>query len=269
MGIAIHPDFENNHYVYLYYTTQGSGAENILERFVLEGNELRKDKIILSGIPASLYHDGGQLAFGPDGMLYVTTGDASQPNLAQDRNSLAGKTLRLTPDGDIPQDNPFGTAIWSYGHRNAQGLAWDDMGRLWETEHGRSGAATGFDELNLIRSGANYGWPNIQGDEQAPNMVSPVVHSGATNTWAPSGIAFYKGSLFFAGLKGETLYQAVITAQGTVSTTKEHFTGKYGRLRAVTLGADDHLYITTSNRDGRGTVRSGDDKVLRVHPDFL
>lgn len=269
MGIAVHPDFSSNHFIYLYYTTQDNSSHNRIERFKLEGSQLIKDRIILDNIPASLYHDGGQIAFGPDGMLYVTTGDASQPSLSQDLNSLAGKTLRLTPDGDIPSDNPFGTAVWSYGHRNAQGLAWDDRGRLWETEHGRSGAASGYDELNLIDKAANYGWPNIQGDEGAVGMERPVIHSGPTTTWAPSGMAYKGGSIFFAGLRGETLYEAIITADGSVSGFREHLKGDYGRLRAVTVGPDGHLYVSTSNRDGRASVREGDDKVLRVHPDFL
>ncbi len=268
MGMALHPEFAANGYVYLYFTTAENGQRNRIQRFRLEGARLIEDKMILDAIPAALYHDGGQIAFGPDGMLYVTTGDANSPDLAQDLASLAGKTLRLTPEGGIPSDNPFGTYVWSYGHRNAQGIAWDAQGRMWQTEHGRSGALSGYDELNLIEKGKNYGWPVIQGDMSVAGMERPVRHSGANVTWAPSGLAYVGGSLFFAGLKGETLYEAKLDAAGNVAAFTEHFKGVYGRLRGVALGPDA-LYVSTSNRDGRGAPKAGDDKLIRVHPDFL
>ncbi len=268
MGMALHPDFAVNKLVYLYFTTAENGQRNRIQRFRLEDDRLVEDKMILDAIPAAIYHDGGQIAFGPDGMLYVTTGDANSPDLAQDLSSLAGKTLRLTPEGGIPSDNPFGSYVWSYGHRNAQGIAWDAQGRMWQTEHGRSGALSGYDELNMIEKGKNYGWPAIQGDMGVAGMERPDRHSGANVTWAPSGLAFVDGSLFFAGLKGETLYEAQIDDAGNITAFHEHFKGTYGRLRAVSVGPDG-LYVSTSNRDGRGVRRAGDDKIVRVHPDFL
>lgn len=269
MGMALHPNFAENHFVYLYFTTAANGNENRVVRFRLEGNQLIQDRTILEGIPAAEIHDGGQVAFGPDGMLYVSTGDANDRPAAQDRNSLAGKTLRLTPDGGIPTDNPFGNAVWSYGHRNAQGLAWDDKGRMWATEHGRSGVLSGYDELNLIQKGGNYGWPDIQGDATQSGMIPPVRHSGADVTWAPSGMAFLNGKLYFAGLRGAALYEATLDADGRITRFRELLKGTYGRLRAVVVGPDGLLYISTSNRDGRGTPRENDDKILRVRPELL
>ncbi|MDP3985665.1 MAG: PQQ-dependent sugar dehydrogenase, partial [bacterium] len=230
MGIALHPNFKENKFVYLYYTSNADGTKNRIARFRLEGDALVEDRVIIDNIPAAIYHDGGQIAFGPDGLLYATTGDANTPNLAQDLNSLAGKTLRLTPDGAIPSDNPFGTAVWSYGHRNAQGISWDNQGRMWQTEHGRSGALSGFDELNMVEKGKNYGWPVIQGDETRAGMVSPVRHSGADVTWAPSGIVFVDGKLYFAGLKGATLYAVTFGEDGSVVDFKPSLVNVFGRL---------------------------------------
>jgi glucose/arabinose dehydrogenase len=231
---------------------------------------LTEDKVIIDDIPSATYHDGGQIAFGSDGMLYLTTGDAEEPDNAQNLNSLSGKTLRITDDGAIPSDNPFGTAIWSYGHRNAQGIAWDDAGRMWQTEHGRtSGVLSGYDELNQIVAGANYGWPSSQGTTVLGGTTGPAIQSGSTNTWAPSGLAYDDGSLYFAGLRGESLYVADVAEDGSIADFRQYFEGVYGRLRAVTLGPDGFLYVTTSNRDGRGTAGTGDDKIIQIAPDFL
>ena len=204
-------------------------------------------------------HDGGQLAFGPDEMLYISTGDANIQNLAQDKNSLNGKILRLHDDGSVPDDNPFGNAVYSYGHRNPQGLAWDDNSSLWAAEHGPSGLETGNDELNLIEKGKNYGWPVIRGQEAKAGMEKPVIESGRNETWAPSGLAFFAGRLYFAGLKGETLY----AFNPGNAELKKYFAGQYGRLRAVKtwLGG---LYFTTSNTDGRGNPTGGDDKLILI-----
>ncbi|OGO22321.1 MAG: hypothetical protein A2Z28_02040 [Chloroflexi bacterium RBG_16_51_9] len=272
LGIAVHPDFRENGFIYVYHTYQAqTGLANRVVRYRLEGKNLLLNQVILDGIPASNIHDGGRLKFGPDGMLYITAGDASQPNLAQDKNSLAGKILRVKDDGSIPPDNPFpGSPVYSYGHRNPQGLAWDDRGRLWETEHGSSTR----DELNLIVPGNNYGWPVIRGDETADGMVNPVLHSG-DDTWAPSGLAFLpsassgqaNGSLYFAGLRGLALYQAVII--GDKVELKTHLAKKFGRLREVVLGPDNLLYLFTNNRDGRGVPADGDDLLLRVDPSQL
>lgn len=269
LGLAVHPDFITKPWVYLYRTTGGGGGTvNTVERFRLtEDLELVEQVVLLGGIPGAAYHDGGALAFGPDGYLYITTGDAGQEALAQNRDSLAGKILRITEDGEIPEDNPFGTAVWSWGHRNPQGLAWDDSGELWATEHGRSGVQSGLDELNIIEAGNNYGWPTIEGDERQEGLVGPVRHSGANDTWAPAGAAWWEGSLFFAGLRGQSLYEAQVN--GNDVALQAHLRGQLGRMRAVAVGPDGALYVSTSNQDGRGEVQTGDDKILRIPPGVL
>lgn len=268
LGMALAPDFASTARVYLYVTSKdGDGYVNRVVRYTM-GDALTERTVIVDGIPAAKYHNGGRIAFGPDGMLYVTTGDGSQTANAQNKDSLGGKVLRVKPDGSIPSDNPFGNATWSYGHRNAQGIVWDDKGRLWATEHGRSGAATGFDELNLIVKGGNYGWPVIQGDETRDGMITPVRHSGSKEAWAPAGIAFANGSLYFTGLRGTSLYEARVDEKGVVTKFQAHFRGDFGRLRGVVLSGQ-FLLVTTSNRDGRGTPHDGDDKVLRVRVNSL
>jgi glucose/arabinose dehydrogenase len=265
LGIALHPDFAGNNYIYVYFTTDGSGTlTNRIDRYTLANDVLTNRQTILADIPAASNHNGGSIAFGPDDKLYVTTGDAAQRDLAQDTDSLAGKILRLNDDGTVPSDNPFNNLTWSYGHRNPQGIAWDSQDRLWSVEHGPSGEwkGRGKDELNLIEKGANYGWPIIAGDEQAGGMRRPVAQSGDNETWAPAGIAYLDGSLYFAGLRGETLYEAKINSASDV-TLRSYFTQEYGRLRGVTA-SQGSLYFTTSNRDGRGTPRDNDDKILRV-----
>ncbi len=218
---------------------------------------------IIDGIPSDRIHNGGRIAFGPDDYLYVTTGDAAEAALAQDRESMAGKILRLEDDGSIPADNPFGTEVYSYGHRNAQGITWDDEGRLWSTEHGPSAR----DELNVVEAGGNYGWPNITGAETHPEMESPAFHSGQYETWAPAGGTYVDGSVFFAGLRGERLYEARVEG-GEVNAFTSHLAGDFGRLRAVTLAPDEeYLYLTTSNTDGRGDERAGDDRLIRIPVD--
>ncbi|WP_226482473.1 PQQ-dependent sugar dehydrogenase [Natrinema amylolyticum] len=265
LGIAAHPDFAENRYVYVYQTVDRESVENTVRRFEVdfEDRELENETTIIDGIPSDRIHNGGRIAFGPDDRLYVTTGDASESELAQDRDSLAGKILRLEDDGSIPDDNPFGTEVYSYGHRNPQGLTWDDEGRLWATEHGSSAR----DELNVIESGRNYGWPTITGPETQPEMESPAFHSTQYETWAPAGAAAHDGSVFFAGLRGERLYEAQTTGGG-VTAFVAHFAGDFGRIRAVTLGPDrEYLYLTTSNTDGRGEERANDDRIVRVPVD--
>lgn len=266
LGITIHPDFTANKFVYFYYSygLGKSDMKNRVVRYVFDGQKLNDRKVIVDGIPGNSNHDGGRIKFGSDGYLYITTGDSEQPSLAQDKNALAGKILRVTGDGDPAPGNPFGSVIYSYGHRNPQGLAWDDKGRLWATEHGRSIPLSGLDELNIIESGKNYGWPTIQGDQKKDGMVTPVINSGATTTWAPAGAAYYNGSIFFGGLKGEGLYEAVITDGNVV--LKKHFDKEFGRIRDVVLSPNNMLYITTSNRDGRGIPKANDDKIYRVNP---
>ena len=269
LGAALHPDYENNNQIYLYLTAkEGDTLINRVVRYVLsmEGSVSGRT-VIMDGLPAANFHNGGRIKFGPDGKLYITTGDAGQSDLAQSLDYLGGKILRLNADGTVPADNPFaGSPVWSYGHRNPQGLAWDDENNLWAVEHGRSGTASGYDEVNLIEAGNNYGWPVIEGDAVQDGMVGPKVHSGADYTWAPAGLVFLKGNLFFGGLRGEGLYQYEI-ASGKLT---RHFFGEYGRVRAVTLSPNSNdMYITTSNRDGRGTVRDGDDRVIRINPNLF
>ncbi len=268
LGLVLHPQFRQNGWLYLYLTSTALGKTTCrIERYRLDQNQLVEQKTILDQIPGATYHDGGRMAFGPDGFLYITTGDAGKARLAQDKQSLAGKILRLHADGQLPTDNPFKNSVWSYGHRNPQGITWDDQGRLWSTEHGRSGVLSGLDELNLIERGKNYGWPLIQGEETKPGMEAPKLQSGPDVTWAPASAAFLQGSIFFGGLRGERLYEADITGQRPV--LKEHLIKNFGRIRTVVVGLDGQLYITTSNTDGRGTPRADDDVLLRVNPQLL
>lgn len=261
LGITLHPDFARNQWLYVYYTyRRGTELANQVVRFTMAGRSLQNRTVIIEGIPAASIHDGGRIKFGSDGLLYITVGDASVSDRAQDRSSLSGKILRLKDDGSVPPDNPFpNSPVYSYGHRNPEGLAWDSQGRLWETEHGSSA----YDEVNLIEPGANYGWPVIRGDATAPGMKSPVLHSG-TDTWAPSGMAFWNGSLYFAGLHGETLYQVLIDRQPVV--LRRYLPGQFGRLRDVILGPDNLFYVLTSNRDGRGSPVADDDRIIRINP---
>ena len=283
LGITLHPNFAENYFVYLYLTilrqtgpaspdvplvSRGGRTENRVERWRLENDKLADKTLIIEKIPGAPYHDGGRIEFGPDGFLYIATGDATNGKLAQDKNSLAGKILRLKDDGRGPADNPFKTAVYSYGHRNPPGLAGDREGRLWSTEHGRSGVLSGRDELNLIRAGGNSGWPTIQGDETKAGMISSVLHSGPNKTWAPASLAYLNKKLYFGGLRGEALYEATIEGE-KVTNFKEHFFEEFGRVRSVRVGPDGMLYLTTSNRDDRGTPKAGDDKIIKIDPKKL
>ncbi len=270
LGIVLHPNFATNRWLYMYTTESGAGGQtkNRVVRYTYADDTLTNDKVIIDNIPGAIYHDGGRMAFGPDNLLYITTGDATVSANAQNKNSLAGKILRLHDDGAIPPDNPFGTAVYSYGHRNPQGLAWDGSGQLWETEHGRSGVASGLDEINRIEAGANYGWPDSEGDTVKSGTIGPVRHSGSMTTWAPASAAIIGNRLFFGGLLGEALYEAQLDGKNIVGL-KTHFKGELGRIRTVRVGPDGLLYLTTSNRDGRGSPLAGDDKIIRVNPALL
>ena len=253
LGIAVAPTYARDHLIYAYYT---SATDNRIVRLVPGG----ASAAVLAGIPKNSFHDGGRLAFGPDGMLYAATGDAGDRPHAQDPASLSGKILRLRPDGRVPADNPTpGSPVWSLGHRNVQGLAWDVRGRLYATEFGQNR----FDEVNLIRKGANYGWPEVEGSGGAPRYVDPLL------TWSPadaspSGAAFAGGYLFVAALRGERLWQIRFDSAGGAPQARGLFLGRYGRLRTVAAGPDGGLWLVTSNRDGRGDPRPGDDKVIRI-----
>jgi glucose/arabinose dehydrogenase len=274
MGIALHPDFATNGFLYLYYTYREAGQIlNRVARFRLEGDRLTEESFIVTAMPGGSIHNGGRLRFGPDGKLYIVTGDAAQPSLARDPNSPAGKMLRVNDDGSVPGDNPTpGSPVYSLGHRNPQGLDWHPLTHeLIITEHGE----TAHDEINLIRPGGNYGWPEVKrcfSDD--PSFVNPILCSGV-ETWAPSGGAFIGGeprrlrhSFFFAGLRGTSLERIEIVA-GRVAARETVIAGSYGRLRAVTAGRDGTLYVSTSNRDGRGRPAPDDDKILRVTPQLV
>ncbi|NUM25841.1 MAG: PQQ-dependent sugar dehydrogenase [Candidatus Buchananbacteria bacterium] len=266
-GMALHPDFKNNNFIYLYLTTRTKdGLINRVERYRLTGDTLTDKKIIIDNIPGAQYHDGGRIEFGPDSKLYVTTGDATKSDKAQDPNFLGGKILRLNDDGSIPSDNPNPTSlIYSLGHRNPQGLAWDESGQLWATEHGRSGALSGLDELNIIEPNQNYGWPTIQGDQTKPGLTTPVVHSGSDVTWAPGDAIYLNGSIFFTGLRGEAIYQYQIETKKFFT----HFYRDFGRLRAIVIGPDGFIYVSTSNTDGRGESKTEDDKIIAINPEIF
>jgi glucose/arabinose dehydrogenase len=260
MGLALHPDFAENHLMYVYHTySDGSAVYNKVVAFTERDNQIIESKTIIDGIPAADRNDGGRIKFGPDGMLYVATGDAKQPELAQDAGSLAGKILRINPDGSIPADNPFeGSPVYSYGHRNVQGLAWDMQGSLYASEHGESEN----DEINLIRPGENYGWPIEECD--AMRFEAPVVCFSPAI--APGGMAIahsdalgYQGDAIVAALKAKQL--RLVALEGSDST---NILTSYGRIRDVVEAPDGSLYVLTSNRDGRGIPEAGDDKILRV-----
>ncbi|MBI2829812.1 MAG: PQQ-dependent sugar dehydrogenase [Chloroflexi bacterium] len=277
MGLALDPQFAQNHFVYVAFTYRNAQGQlrNRLAR-LREDPASKKgifDKILLDGITGGSVHDGGRVKFGPDGKLYLTMGEAGNTQLAQDLTSLNGKILRLNPDGTIPPDNPIpNSPVYSYGHRNPQGLAWQPVtGRLYETEHGPSGLPGGRDELNFIESGKNYGWPVISGDETREGMQPPVQQSGLTETWAPSGMTLVRGgpwdgSLLFVGLRGETLYRVVLDRNNPrqVLSFERLLVGQFGRLRDVVQGPDGAIYILTNNRDGRGQPRAGDDRLLKL-----
>lgn len=269
MGLALHPRFRETRWIYLCFTTEVTGpVTNRVMRYRLGPEGLTEATGILTGMPGASFHDGCRIAFGPDDFLYVTMGDAGASSNAQDLSSPSGKIHRVAEDGSVPDDNPHGTTVWSWGHRNPQGLAWDDRGRLWSTEHGPSGFESGLDELNLIEKGANYGWPSIRGAERRNGMRTPVAHASPESTWAPAGVAFLEGSLFFGGLRGEALYQARIVEgddEPDVELTA-HLWGELGRIRAVAAGPDGALWLATSNRDGRGRAREGDDRIVRLEP---
>jgi glucose/arabinose dehydrogenase len=235
--------------VFAYFT---AGQDNRVVRMRLDGGTLSAQSPILTGIPAGAIHDGGRIAFGPDGKLYVATGESGNPQLAQDLSSLGGKILRINPDGSIPPDNPDSASpVWSFGHRNIQGLAWDSAGRLWATEYGATGG--------------NYGWPMAEGRADTPGLIDPVIQWG-TGEASPSGLAYSGGALWVACLRGQRLYQIPVGADGSLGDPGPLFVGQYGRLRTVVAAPDGTLWFTTSNRDGRGSARDGDDRILQFRP---
>ena len=279
MSVALHPQFSSNHFIYLSYayTTGGVKVRVVRYREAPEGFVDRK--VIIEDLPAAQFHAGCRIRFGPDGKLYVTTGDATQRALAQKLDSLAGKTLRLNDDGTVPQDNPFvgqqnaRPEIWSLGHRNAQGMDWQPGSNLmFQTEHGPSGfdGPGGGDEVNIVEKGKNYGWPTIHHTQTAAGLESPLLEY--TPACAPASGAFYRGSVFpqfkgnffFGCLRGERLIR--VTLDGRRVVNQEDLVKNYGRIREVAEGPDGYLYFSTSNRDGRGKPATDDDRILRLVP---
>lgn len=267
-GIAVHPGFEENKFVYLYYTyREDNPLYNRVSRFTLENNSLLGETVLLEKIPGNVFHDGGRIRFGPDGMLYVSTGDAGIAKNSQDLNSLAGKILRMGDDGGIPAGNPYDNYVYSFGHRNVQGFDWHPKtGAMIATEHGPSK----HDEINVVEKGKNYGWPGKlckQGGENSEFVESVVCFDEWT--LAPSGASFYSGdklpfrnSFIYSGLRGEQI--RILEFDNGVAASDEKLIDGFGRIRDIVQGKDGWLYFATNNTDGRGTPKEGDDKIYRV-----
>ncbi|MGW0807012.1 PQQ-dependent sugar dehydrogenase [Nonomuraea sp. NPDC002799] len=252
MGVAV-----KETQIFLYYTAE---QDNRIVRYRLADGGLTDERVLVQGIPKGGNHNGGRLAFGPDGHLYATTGETGERGLSQRRDSLGGKILRMTTDGAPAPGNPFGTLVYSYGHRNVQGLAWDGSGRLYATEFGQNT----YDEVNLIKPGANYGWPEVEGRGGDDRYADPIL-TWSTGEASPSGMAYANGSLWVAALRGARLWQVPLGADGAAGRPVAHLTDRYGRLRAVTTAPGGAaLWVGTSNKDGRGSPREGDDRILSV-----
>jgi glucose/arabinose dehydrogenase len=255
LGLAVSPNYASDGFVYAYFTTSD---DNRIVRFTLADPD--NLEVLVDGIDKAQFHNGGRLAFGPDGMLYATTGDATKRSNAQDPDSLNGKILRMTPDGAPPPDNPDPTSlVWSLGHRNVQGLAWDSSGRLFAPEFGQDT----FDEVNLIEPGANYGWPEVAGTGGAPAYVDPLI-TWTTDESSPSGAAISGDVLYVAALRGEGLWRIPITGDG-LGEPEVALDGA-GRIRTVAVAPDGALWVMTSNTDGRGDPGDDDDQILRFAP---
>jgi glucose/arabinose dehydrogenase len=263
LGVAVSPDYEDDRYIYAYYTT---GVDNRVVRFRMG----ETPEPILTGIPSNTFHDGGRIKFGPDGMLYVSTGDAGDSENSQDRSSLGGKILRIEPDGSIPPDNPFpGNPVYSYGHRNVEGLAWDSEGRLYASEFG----ASAWDEVNRIEAGENYGWPEVEGRGGVDQGYVDPITVWPTSEASPSGaeilvegaIPQWEGDLFVAALRGERLWRLELNDSGEVVDREKLLNGEVGRVRDVIQAPDGSLWVSTSNYDSFGNPLSEqDDRILRL-----
>jgi len=265
LGVAVSPEYERDRYVYAYTTTE---TDNRVVRFRIGEDP----EPVLTGIPANSYHNGGRIEFGPDGMLYVTTGDAGDTANSQDRGSLGGKILRIAPDGSVPEDNPFpNSPVYSYGHRNVQGLAWDAEGQLFASEFGQNT----WDEANRIEAGENYGWPEVEGEGgEDQGFVDPIT-VWPTSEASPSGaeilvdgaIPQWEGDLFVTALRGESLWRLELDDRGTVTGRERLLEGEVGRVRDVVQAPDGSLWVSTSNHDSYGNpVSEDDDRILRLAP---
>ncbi|WP_347860786.1 PQQ-dependent sugar dehydrogenase [Salimicrobium sp. PL1-032A] len=242
-------------FIYYSYETE-EGPRNRVSQIVKTNDKWTESDVLIDDIPGARIHNGGRIEQGPDGHIFITTGDAASPSSAQDKDSLAGKILRMNVDGSIPEDNPFQDSyVYSYGHRNPQGLAWTEDNTMYSTEHGESAK----DEVNVIAPGRNYGWPVIEGDQQEEGMEPPLYHTGS-DTWAPSGLAAHDGSLYIAALRGERLIKFDPSSLRTEVLSEE-----YGRIRDL-LFTDESGYGITSNRDGRGNPDEEDDVFFRFNP---
>ena len=262
LGIALSPDYAADHMIYAYFT---SASDNRIVRMLYDpekpaGEQLGAPDTVFKGIPKGVIHNGGRIAFGPDKMLYAGTGESGDRGLSQDKNSLGGKILRLTPEGEPAPGNPFpDSPVYSYGHRNVQGLAWDDKQRLFASEFGQDT----WDELNTIKPGDDYGWPEAEGKSSDTDYHNPIAQ-WHTDDASPSGIAYAEGSIWMAGLKGQRLWRIPLKGTEASADPQAFLTGEYGRLRTVVSAGGDKLWLVTSNTDGRGSPKSGDDRILEV-----
>jgi glucose/arabinose dehydrogenase len=258
LGLAV----DSQRRLYAYHTT---ASDNRVSRFILGGApgklSLGEPEVIIDKLPSASIHNGGRIAFGPDNLLYVTVGDAGDTSSAQDLTRLGGKILRMTSDGDVPAGNPFPNSfVYSYGHRNPQGLAWSEDGTMYASEFGQNA----WDELNIIKAGSNYGWPNVEGIEERNGYVVPV-QQWATRDASPSGLAYTGGLLYIANLRGERLRTVPINNLGM---SEERYSGDYGRIRDVTVAPNGRVWFVTNNTDGRGTPRSSDDRIFSIRQTF-
>ncbi|MFE9682402.1 PQQ-dependent sugar dehydrogenase [Streptomyces sp. NPDC006285] len=261
MGLALSPSYASDHMVYAYFT---SDSDNRIVRMLYDakkpaGEQLGAPDTVFRGIPKGTNHNGGRIAFGPDKMLYVGTGETYVTELAQDQKSTGGKILRLTPDGEPAPGNPFGSPVYSYGHRNVQGLAWDTEQRLFASEFGQDT----WDELNHIKPGGNYGWPDAEGKADDSRYENPV-DQWSTDEASPSGIAYAKGSVWMAGLRGKRLWRIPLDGTAKSAEPQAFLEGDYGRLRTVVAAGGNKLWLVTSETDGRGTPNGTDDRILEL-----
>ncbi|MFD4788183.1 PQQ-dependent sugar dehydrogenase [Streptomyces sp. NPDC058459] len=262
LGIALSPGFASDHMVYAYFT---SASDNRVVRVRYDekrapGDRLGAPDTVFKGIPKGRIHNGGRIAFGPDGMLYVGTGESGSRDLAPDKKSLGGKILRITPEGEPAPGNPFGRSpVYSYGHRNVQGLAWDARQRLFASEFGQDT----WDELNAIKPGGDYGWPSAEGKGTDGRFQNPLAQ-WHTDDASPSGIACVDGVIWMAGLRGERLWRIPLRSTSASAPPQAFLDGKYGRLRTVAPAGKDRLWLLTSDTDGRGDPKKGDDRLLEL-----